>query len=299
MTIHPSQLGATNQNWLGRSQYNDPNLTGTVDDFNIYDRALSASEVTTLASGQAGNGDIVHYAFDEASGATATDSSGNGQDATIVSDPQATGTTASSPDQLWTLVKATTPGAPTAVTATTGDKAARVSWTAPASDGGSLVTGYVAKATPGGKTCTATTDTNCVITGLKDGTSYTFRVRATNALGSSAWSPSSTPITVSFPAGGKDVSLSVSAKVQCINGAPSLAVYVANKEAVPVDTRVSSALGSSSVSALAAGAARYFTYAGHRTALAVGQASVVATKTVSGEKHSTRYEVGYDGVSCR
>ncbi len=299
LTLHPSQLGATNQNWLGRSQYNDPELNGTVDDFNIYDRALSASEVATLASGKAGNGDVVHYAFDEAGGATAKDSSGNGQDATIVSDPQATGANVSSPDQLWTLTKATAPAAPTAVTATTGDTSARVAWTAPASDGGSLVTGYSAKATPGGKTCTATTATDCVITGLKDGRSYTFQVQATNALGASAWSSSSAPITLSYPAGGMDVSLSVSAKAQCVNGAPSLAVYVANKEAVPVDAKVTSVLGSTSVSALAAGAAKYLTYAGHGPVLGAGKASVVTTKTVGGKKHSTTYEVAYDAVSCK
>jgi hypothetical protein len=87
MTLHPSDLGATNQNWIGRSQYPDPYLNATVDDFQIYDHALSAAEIAVLASGQAGAGNVASYKFDEDSGATALDSSGNGGNATIISPP--------------------------------------------------------------------------------------------------------------------------------------------------------------------------------------------------------------------
>jgi hypothetical protein len=85
MTLHPSSLGNTNQDWIGRSQFGDPTLNGAVDDFAIYSRALSASEVGALAGGQAAAGDVADYKFDEASGATALDSSANGNNATIVS----------------------------------------------------------------------------------------------------------------------------------------------------------------------------------------------------------------------
>ena len=44
MTLNPSSLGSTTQNYLGKSQYSDPNLTGSVDDFRIYARALSGGE---------------------------------------------------------------------------------------------------------------------------------------------------------------------------------------------------------------------------------------------------------------
>jgi hypothetical protein len=88
MTLHPSNLGVTSQNWIGRSQYSDPYLDGAVDDFQIYSRALSASDMATLAGGRPGAGDVASYRFDEASGATAEDSSGNGHTATIVSAPQ-------------------------------------------------------------------------------------------------------------------------------------------------------------------------------------------------------------------
>jgi hypothetical protein len=85
MTLHPSNLGNTNQNWLGRSQFSDPYLNATVDDVHIYDHALSAADVQALAGGQQGAGNVAAYRFDEDGGATATDSSGNGKDATIVS----------------------------------------------------------------------------------------------------------------------------------------------------------------------------------------------------------------------
>jgi hypothetical protein len=85
MTLHPSDLGNTTQDWIGRSEYGDPYLNATVDDFAIYDRALSASQIGALAGGQPAAGDVADYKFDEASGATALDSSGNGQNATIIS----------------------------------------------------------------------------------------------------------------------------------------------------------------------------------------------------------------------
>ncbi len=45
----PSDLGNTTQNWIGRSQYTtDPYLTGSVDEFRIYNRALSTAEIQYL-----------------------------------------------------------------------------------------------------------------------------------------------------------------------------------------------------------------------------------------------------------
>ena len=86
MTLTPAALGATNNNWIGRSQFSgDPFLAATVDDFQIYDHALSAADIATLASGQAGAGNVASYKFDEDSGETALDSSGNGHNATIIS----------------------------------------------------------------------------------------------------------------------------------------------------------------------------------------------------------------------
>jgi hypothetical protein len=49
-TVLLSDLGSTTQNWLGRSQWTaDGYLAGALDEFRIYNRALSAGEVRYLA----------------------------------------------------------------------------------------------------------------------------------------------------------------------------------------------------------------------------------------------------------
>jgi cytochrome c len=49
MTLTPSDLGETSQNWLGRSQYeSDSCYAGFLDDFRIYDRALSQGEIQAV-----------------------------------------------------------------------------------------------------------------------------------------------------------------------------------------------------------------------------------------------------------
>ena len=93
------------------------------------------------------------------------------------------------------VVPATTPGVPTAVTATGGNASATVSWTAPASDGGSAVTSFAASDGSGDSCTTATT--SCTVTGLTNGDSYSFTVTATNAVGPGSPSAPSNPVVPS------------------------------------------------------------------------------------------------------
>jgi Fibronectin type III domain len=89
----------------------------------------------------------------------------------------------------------TVPGVPTGVTAVPGSAVATVSWTAPATDGGSPITGYVVRVytgtstTPSSSVAVAAPATSIIVTGLGNGTSYRFDVAAVNAVGTGPASP--------------------------------------------------------------------------------------------------------------
>ena len=96
----------------------------------------------------------------------------------------------------------TAPGAPRSVELTALPGRIEVAWSAPESDGGSLVTGYIATATPGGATCTTTGATLCTITGLDDGTAYRVAVAAINVVGTGAPSDAGEAVTPRRDEGG-------------------------------------------------------------------------------------------------
>ena len=88
----------------------------------------------------------------------------------------------------------TVPGAPTSPVATVGYKQASIAFTAPGTNGGSTITGYTVTSTPGGFTATGASSP-LVVTGLTNGTAYTFTVVATNAAGNSVASAASAAVT--------------------------------------------------------------------------------------------------------
>jgi hypothetical protein len=128
----------------------------------------------------------------------------------------------------------TVPGVPTDVVATPGNGQASVAFTAPVSDGGSVITGYTATSSPGGFTGTCSSSP-CVVTGLTDGTPYTFTVHATNTNGSSAESDPSSAVTpalvpgaptaVSATPGNAQASVAFTAPVS--NGGSAITGYTA------------------------------------------------------------------------
>ncbi|WP_369032222.1 beta-L-arabinofuranosidase domain-containing protein [Streptomyces adonidis] len=89
MTVNPSVLGTLTNNWLGRSNYSgDPVYAGAFDEFNVYSRALTAADITSLQGNEAKNssaglGNLASYYFSATTGSTFGDASGRGLTATL------------------------------------------------------------------------------------------------------------------------------------------------------------------------------------------------------------------------
>ena len=64
MTNEPSGLGSTPANYIGKSAGSDPNLSGTLDEFLIYETALGAADIAVLAALPAGPPDPAATAGD-------------------------------------------------------------------------------------------------------------------------------------------------------------------------------------------------------------------------------------------
>lgn len=105
-----------------------------------------------------------------------------------------TGPSSAPSNAVTPVAPAGVPGAPTSVTATAGDASAKVSFSAPTSTGGAAITKYTVTSSPGGLTATGP-GSPITVTGLTNGTSYTFTVKATNSVGTGAASAPSAAVT--------------------------------------------------------------------------------------------------------
>ena len=89
------------------------------------------------------------------------------------------------------------PDSPTGVSGTAGNQSVSVAFTAPTDVGGSAITGFRAQSNTGVGASGTSSPIN--VTGLSNGTSYTFNVWAINAFGYSAPSDASSGVTPSVP----------------------------------------------------------------------------------------------------
>ncbi|WP_135549248.1 S-layer homology domain-containing protein [Paenibacillus cymbidii] len=158
----------------------------------------------------------------------------------------------------------TVPGAPTKITATAGDGLASVAFSAPASNGGDAITRYTATSSPGGRSVSGTTSP-IVVTGLTNGTTYTFTVTATNSKGegpastasNAVMQPIGVPALLAPDAGDTQVTLNW----QAVGEATGYRIYqssAAGTAGTEVDT-VSAATLSYTVTGLTNSRSYYFT----------------------------------------
>ena len=148
--------------------------------------ATSTTDTHTISVTQSGSGDITVTGLTNGTSYTFT-----------VTATNAIGTSLASAASNSVVPATTIPDAPTIGTAVAGNAQATVPFTAPSSNGGSDITSYTATSSPGGITGTISQSGSgdITVTGLTNGTSYTFTVTATNAIGTSVASEASNSVT--------------------------------------------------------------------------------------------------------
>ncbi|HDS1197311.1 TPA: fibronectin type III domain-containing protein [Shewanella algae] len=99
-------------------------------------------------------------------------------------------------------VNAVVPGAPTSVSAVASDASATVSFSAPASTGGAAISSYTVTSSPGGFTASGT-GSPLTVSGLSNGTDYSFTVSASNTAGTG---PTSSPSNTVTPKASQSIS---------------------------------------------------------------------------------------------
>jgi hypothetical protein len=202
---------------------------------------------------------------------------------------------------------ATAPGAPTGVSATAGNASATVSWAAPGS-GGSAITSYTVTPYIGSVAQTPVTvsgnppATQTTVTGLTNGTSYTFTVSATNAVGTGPSSSPSNAVTPAVPPTVTSVTPSSGATGVAASVAPtatfSQAVTPSTASFTVVDSGGNSVAGS--VSFNAADTVATFTPTNPLASSVTYTATVSGAQNASGTAMSSPYSWSFTtaGPAC-
>ena len=167
------------------------------------------------------------------------------------------------------ITPATVPGAPTTVTGIAGNAKVTLKWKAPTSTGGSPITGYVVTAyagTTAKKTVTVGNVLTASVTGLTNGTAYTFRVHALNKVGAGPNSTASAAIT---PA--------------TVPGAPTTVTGIAGNAKVTLKWKAPTSTGGKPITAYVVSA-----YAGTTVKKTVTVGNVL-TASVTGLTNGTKY----------
>lgn len=166
----------------------------STDDFTL--ATTSGTATGTIASVSAASGSSVNININGISGNGVFKLNLNGS-TNITDDAGNAGIAAFSSGSTHTVAIPTAPTAPTIGTATAGDGQASVTFSAPGNNGGSAITTYTATASPGGAfgTCAGPAACTATVTGLSNGSAYTFTVTATNAIGTSTASGASNSAT--------------------------------------------------------------------------------------------------------
>jgi hypothetical protein len=150
-----------------------------------FETAIENAPLTALANGTSSNG-VYAYASSSTFPTSSWEACNYSVDVLF-----APGSGTSSPP--------TVPSAPTGVTASPASSEALVSWSAPSSTGGSALTSYTVTPYIGSSAQTpvqeSASSTSATITGLTNGSAYTFKVVASNGVGPSSASSASTAVT--------------------------------------------------------------------------------------------------------
>ena len=176
------------------------------------------------------------------------------------------------------------PTAPGSVTATPGIASANLSWTAPSSDGGSPITGYLVTTFPATASAVVTvTGTTASVAGLANGATYTFSVAASNVNGTGPAALSGPVTTFNVPGAPTNVvavagnqSASLTWAVPTSTGGTSITGYIIASLQVPSVQATFTGPTAATVTTLTNGTAYTFTVAA-MNAVGTGPASSLSS----------------------